>query len=95
MRVGEQRHSPCPTHGIALTPDEREVWIVDGRNTCLHVFDNTVMPPRWVAKVPLTDFPGWITFSLDGRFAYPSTGDVIEAATRKIVATLRDRKSVV
>jgi hypothetical protein len=31
-----------------------------------------------------------VTFSLDGRFAYPSTGDVVEVKTRKIVAELTD-----
>jgi hypothetical protein len=31
-----------------------------------------------------------VTFSIDGRYAYPSTGDVIEVASRKIVARLKD-----
>ena len=26
----------------------------------------------------LRDEPGWITFSIDGQYAYPSTGDVID-----------------
>ena len=34
--------------------------------------------------------PRWIVFGLDGRYAYPSTGDVIDVATRKIVAELTD-----
>ena len=38
----------------------------------------------------MRDQPGWITFSLDGRHAYPSTGEVIDTKTRKIVATLTD-----
>ena len=40
----------------------------------------------------MRDEPGWITFSIDGRFAYPSTGDVIEVATRKIITGLKDEK---
>ena len=36
------------------------------------------------------DEPGWITFSLDGKLAYPSTGDVFDVASRKIVTTLKD-----
>ena len=36
--------------------------------------------------------PGWVTFSLDGRHAWPSTGDVIEVASRKIIAHLTDEK---
>lgn len=35
--------------------------------------------------------PGWITFSLDGKYAYPSTGDIIDVKTRKIVTTLQDQ----
>jgi DNA-binding beta-propeller fold protein YncE len=80
----------CPSHGIGLTPDEKEIWLTDGHNKCMHVFDATAMPPRQVAKVELRDPPGWIAFSIDGRFAYPSSGDVIDVATRKIAAQLTD-----
>jgi len=31
-----------------------------------------------------------VTFGIDGQYAYPSTGDVIDAKTKKIVAVLRD-----
>jgi DNA-binding beta-propeller fold protein YncE len=84
-----KRHG-CPSHGIGLTPDEREVWVTDAFNQRMHIFDATVMPPKPVASVKLRDEPGWITFSLDGKFAYPSTGEVIDVASRKIVATLKD-----
>jgi hypothetical protein len=86
-----KRHG-CPSHGVGLTPDEKEVWVVDGHNEHVHIFDNTVMPPRPVAHIKLSDEPGWVTFSLDGRFAYPSTGEVIDTRTRKIVAELVDEK---
>ncbi|HXJ59530.1 MAG TPA: hypothetical protein VNU68_23030 [Verrucomicrobiae bacterium] len=33
---------------------------------------------------------GWICFSLDGRYAWCHTSDVIDARTRQIVATLKD-----
>ncbi len=35
---------------------------------------------------------GWITFSIDGRTCWSSTGDVIDTKSRKIVATLTDEK---
>ncbi len=88
-----KRHA-CPSHGIGLTPDEREVWLTDAANERLHVFDNTVNPPRQVASIPVRDQPGWVTFSLDGRHAWPSTGDVVDVATRKGVATLSDERGV-
>jgi len=84
-----KRHG-CPSHGIGLTPDERELWLADGANQAVHIFDARAMPPRQVASVKLRDQPGWITFSLDGRHAYPSTGEVIDTGTRKIVAALTD-----
>ena len=84
-----KRHG-CPSHGIALTPDEKEIWLADGANSKVHVFDATVMPPKQIATIGVRDQPGWITFSLDGRYAYPSTGEVIDAATKQIVTTLSD-----
>ncbi len=83
------RHS-CPSHGIALTPDEKELWLVDGPNNALHIFDSTVLPPKQGRTIQLGVFPGWISFSMDGRYAYASTGDIIDASTKKIVATLKD-----
>jgi hypothetical protein len=40
--------------------------------------------------VKLRDQPGWVTFSLDGRYAYPSTGDVVDTRSKQIVAGLQD-----
>jgi hypothetical protein len=84
-----KRHG-CPSHGIGLTPGERELWVADGANSAVHIFDARAMPPKQIATVKLRDQPGWITFSLDGRLALPSTGEVIDVATRKVIATLTD-----
>lgn len=87
---GPTKRHGCPSHGIALTPDEKELWLADGFNSSIHVFDATVMPPKQKQSIKLRDQPGWITFSIDGRRAYPSTGDVIDTATKRIIATLED-----
>ncbi len=86
-----KRHG-CPSHGVGLTPDEKEVWVCDAANSRVHVFDNTVLPPKQVTSVKLREQPGWVTFSLDGRYAYPSTGEVIDTKTKKILATLTDEE---
>jgi hypothetical protein len=83
------RHG-CPSHGIGLTPDEKELWLADGHNLALHVFDNTVMPPRLVTTLKVRDQPGWITFSIDGAHAYPSTGEVFDVRSKKRIAALKD-----
>ena len=80
----------CPSHGIALTPDEKEVWIADGINNYIHIFDNTVVPPRQIGSIKTTAGPYWITVGLDGRLAYISSGDVIDMKARKIVGALKD-----
>jgi DNA-binding beta-propeller fold protein YncE len=87
----EKRHG-CPSHGIGLTPDDKELWLTDAANSQLHIFDATVMPPKLIDHVALRDQPGWVTFSIDGRYAYPSTGDVVDVKTRKTVAELSDEQ---
>ena len=56
----------------------------------MHVFDNTVMPPKQMTTLKVRDQPGWVTFSLDGRHAYPSTGEVFDTRTKKLIAALED-----
>jgi hypothetical protein len=90
---GKPKRHGCPSHGVALSPDERELWVTDSVNRRLHVFDATRMPPKKLGEpVVLRDEPGWVTFGLDGKYVYPSTGEVIEAATRRIVSQLRDEE---
>jgi hypothetical protein len=31
-----------------------------------------------------------VTFSMDGKYAYPSTGEIIDTATRQVVTALVD-----
>jgi DNA-binding beta-propeller fold protein YncE len=80
----------CPSHGIALTPDEKELWLDDGLNNVIHIFDNTQMPPKEVGSIKTTAGPYWITMGLDGKRAYISSGDVIDVKTHKIIGRLRD-----
>jgi DNA-binding beta-propeller fold protein YncE len=88
---GPVRRHGCPSHGIGLTPDEKEVWVSDGHNMRMHVF-SAVAPFEQKTTIVLSDMPGWITFSLDGKYAYPSTGDVIDVKTRKILTSLEDEE---
>jgi DNA-binding beta-propeller fold protein YncE len=90
--IGPPKRHGCPSHGIALTPDEREVWLCDAFNRRLHIFDATVSPPEQRDSIILREEPGWVTFTRDGTFAYSSTGEVIDAKTRKILATLTDEE---
>lgn len=92
FQQGKVKRHGCPSHGIAMTPDETEIWVTDGHNEHLHVFDATVMPPKQVHSIKLREQPGWITFSIDGKTCWPSTGDVIDTNSRKITQTLTDEE---
>ena len=75
-----------PSHGISLSPDERELWVIDQPNSYVHVFDVTGLPsaaPTQIADIPLASMvgtqvgcsydclrEGWLQHSLDGRFVY-------------------------
>jgi DNA-binding beta-propeller fold protein YncE len=82
----------CPSHGIALTPDERELWLADGVDNKVRIFDATTYPPVAKTTVGLPAQPRWIAFSVDGRYGYPSTGDVIDTASKTILGALVDER---
>lgn len=88
--AGEER-IPHRTHGAALTPDERELWISDQKGKKLFIYDATKMPPEPRGHVELSQGGhGWVCFSLDGRYAWSHTPDVFDVKTKKLVATLKD-----
>lgn len=91
-KPGPVKRHGCPSHGIGLTPDEKEIWVVDGHNECVHIYERQDDRPRLVETIKLRGEPGWVTFSIEGDKGYLSTGDVIDVKTRKIVARLTDEK---
>ena len=83
------------SHGISLSPDNREIYLIDLPYNHVHVFDVTGLPgtaPVDVADIPLNcKLPdeGWLQHSRDGRFVWVGDcGDVIDTGTRKIVANM-------
>jgi hypothetical protein len=85
-------------HGIGLRPDETEVWVSDGvgRQPLMHVFDVTRSPPQQIRDVALSyTNPHWVTFTINGDFAYPAgpkfggrNTDVIDTSTYARVASI-------
>jgi DNA-binding beta-propeller fold protein YncE len=86
-----------PSHGISLSPDERELYVIDSPNRHVHVFDVSDVPAR--RPVPIADIAvrlggaspkeGWVQHSGDGRFVFVGdSGEVIDTATRTVVADL-------
>jgi DNA-binding beta-propeller fold protein YncE len=99
-RLAEMPNPPAhrphstPSHGINIRPDQKEVWVADTTYGCIYVYNVTVTPPKQVASIPVyakpedRPHPGWISFSIDGRYAYPDGGAVIDARTKKVVSRI-------
>jgi DNA-binding beta-propeller fold protein YncE len=93
FQKGPVKRHGCPSHGVGLTPDETELWVCDGANSRVHVFDATPLPaapPRLLQSIAVRDQPGWVTFTMDGRWAIPSTGEIVDVRTKRIVHRLAD-----
>jgi DNA-binding beta-propeller fold protein YncE len=90
----ERMPHSTPSHGINIRPDQKEVWVVDGVYGYVYVYDVTVMPPKHIADVAIfkdpkeQPHPGWISFGIDGRYAYPDGGAVIDTKTKQVVARI-------
>src|SRR5450631_2579926 len=80
----------CPSHGIALTPDESELWVVDNINYGVLVYDNTGEWPVLKSSFPTTASADWLTIGIDGKYAYLSSSDIVDVKTKKIVGQLKD-----
>jgi DNA-binding beta-propeller fold protein YncE len=78
----------CPSHGIAITPDGKEVWLADGVFNKIHIFSNTDNPKE-IDTIDTPDGVFWMTFGIDGKLAYVSSGDIIDIATHKIVGATK------
>jgi YVTN family beta-propeller protein len=79
------------THGLALSPDESELYVTSMPGNAIHVFKVPAL--ERVAKIDVGRDPNWIVFRRDGKFAFVSnTTDnsvsVIDTAGRKVSATI-------
>ena len=90
-----------PDHGISLSPDGRQLYLIDTANGYVHVFDVSGLPrslPRDIADIKLAHPPvggdSWLQHSRNGRYVYVGrSGDVIDTASRKIVSYLAPLQS--
>jgi DNA-binding beta-propeller fold protein YncE len=80
------RGPSAPSHGISLSPDEKELYVMDSPNSYVHVFNVSGVPataPVQVADIKVTSMAGsesdcaydclkdgWLQHSRDGRFVY-------------------------
>ena len=81
-----------PTHGLALTPDGKQLWVTSLADGGIYVYDfatKKTSPLIHVGKCP-----NWIAFSPDGRYCAVSNSDtddcsIIDAHTQREVARVK------
>ena len=61
------------THGLALTPNGKELWFTSLPDTSVYIYD--LEKQNIVGSVPTGDGPNWIVFSPDGKLAAVSNTD--------------------
>jgi YVTN family beta-propeller protein len=80
------------THGLALTPDGKELWAASLATGNVYVYD--VASGNVFPKIPVGQLPNWIAFSPDGKYACVSnTGSndcsILDRGGRKEVARIK------
>jgi YVTN family beta-propeller protein len=81
-----------PSHGLALTPDEKELWVTSCGTDTVYVYDTA--GKKIVGKVGTGKGPAWLTFSPDGKYCCVSNVlsddvSIIDAAKRREVARIK------
>jgi YVTN family beta-propeller protein len=81
------------SHGIAVRPDQKEVWECDVEHHEVHVYDVTGDRPKQVATIPIGASVYWLTFGPDGKHCYVSGLSrnevaVVDTQKREVVARI-------
>lgn len=93
----------APSHGIALSPDSRRLWVIDAPNSYVHLFDVShvpARPPRQIANVklpqPMTgqETPCGQDCARDGWLQESLDGRFLYVADAGAVIDTRSRKVV-
>jgi YVTN family beta-propeller protein len=86
------------SHGLAVHPNQKEVWACDVNHKQVHVFDISAGKPKQTATIPLDNDPYWLTFTPDGKTCYVSVQGkhgvaAINTQTREVFAYIPTGKA--
>jgi YVTN family beta-propeller protein len=84
------------THGLALTPDESELWVTSLLDNRIYIYD--IRTKKVTGQVATGDGPNWVSFSPDGKHACISNADsddvsIFDVKARREVARIKVGKT--
>jgi YVTN family beta-propeller protein len=81
-----------PTHGLALSPNGKELWVTSLADSGVYVYD--IATKKISAEITTGKCPNWIAFSPDGKYSSVSNSasndtSIIDTKTRQEVARVK------
>jgi YVTN family beta-propeller protein len=88
----EKLEPRTPTHGLALTPDDKQLWITSLSDSGVYVYD--VATKKISKEVPTGTCPNWISVSPDGKYVTVSNSasddsSIFDAKTHRELARVK------
>jgi YVTN family beta-propeller protein len=89
----QQRKVASRSHGLAIRPDQKEIWECDVEHKEVHVYDITGDKPKQTTTIPIGAQVYWLTFRPDGKICYVSARGgnavaVVDTETKKVIDRL-------
>jgi YVTN family beta-propeller protein len=80
------------THGLALTPDGKELWVTSLLDDAIYIYD--LRTRKFSGPLATGDGPNWIVFSPDGKYGCVSNTDsddvsIFDVKEHRLVATVK------
>jgi YVTN family beta-propeller protein len=80
------------THGLALTPDGKELWVTSLLDDCIYIYD--LQAGKFTGRMDTGDGPNWIVFSPDGKYGCVSNTDsddvsIFDVRQRRALARIK------
>jgi YVTN family beta-propeller protein len=76
------------THGLALSPDESELWVTSLLDDCIYIYD--LKAKKVVGRLNTGDGPNWVVFSPDAKYACVSNTDSDDVS----IFSVKERREV-
>jgi YVTN family beta-propeller protein len=92
--LGEKnKDKPSRSHGMAIRPDQKELWECDVEHFEVHVYDLTADKPKQTATVDIGTQIYWLTFAPDGKTCYIAARGanevaIVDAQSKKVTGRI-------